>query len=378
MLFEKRSEEERKEYIEMLASVGALSRLSSESSTPYIGYRHAEKIFCSAFNAKDLSRSDCSADASLNEVGIGIKTFINGNGKTLQKIAEFNSDAILYRGKTPKEVIEIISHLRNERIKATQRIHGLDKMIYHCIVRDEGKLLVYEKPMDEINIKAIKKMDISKKNTISFEDGINEYTFNISKSTLYKRFVTEAILLDLDIKIIDNPFEVLRSLIEKSAIDLKFTRISKDKEHIFLPLFSDKGGRNVPERSGLNQWNAKGRMRDYNEVYIPIPAWIHREFEDFFPSRDVQFDLILPDGQKLTSKVCQDGGKALMSNPNLALGKWLLRKVLDLKEGELLTYDRLMELNLDSVVIYKEDESTYSINFTETGSYDEFSNEYKV
>ena len=142
-------------------------------------------------------------------------------------------------------------------------------------------------------------------------------------------------------------------------------------------MFSDRGGRHVPERSGLNQWNAKGRPRDPNEIYIPIPAWIHKKFPNFFPPREQPFNLLLPNGEVLSAKVCQDGGKALMSNPNLALGKWLLRTVMNLKEGELLTYSRLEELGLDSVVVYKENEQLYSINFTEIGSYDDFYEENK-
>jgi len=32
------------------------------------------------------------------------------------------------------------------------------------------------------------------------------------------------------------------------------------------------------DKSGLNQWNARGRDRNPNEVYIPIPAEIHKNF----------------------------------------------------------------------------------------------------
>ena len=141
---------------------------------------------------------------------------------------------------------------------------------------------------------------------------------------------------------------------------------------IFLPLFSDKGGRSVPERSGLNQWNAKGRPRDFNEVYIPIPSWIHKTYSDFFPPRDTSFKLKLPNGSTIIAKLCQDGSKALMSNPNSDLGKWLLREVMNLQEGELLTYKKLQEIGLDSVVIYKESEDSFLIDFTEIGSYDMF------
>ena len=33
----------------------------------------------------------------------------------------------------------------------------------------------------------------------------------------------------------------------------------------------------------------------------------------------------IPNGSYLRAKVCQDGNKALMTNPNSNLGKWLLR-----------------------------------------------------
>ena len=128
----------------------------------------------------------------------------------------------------------------------------------------------------------------------------------------------------------------------------------------------------VPERSQLNQWNAAGRDRDENEAYIPIPAWIHHKFPDFFPPRDISFNLKLPNGEVMSAKVCQDGGKALMSKHNKDLGKWLLRDVMNLKEGELLTYDRLKIIGLDSVVIYKESAEDYSINFTKIGSFESF------
>lgn len=359
-------------YKEMLEAMGSLSKLSSESPVPYLGYREVENMFCIAFEAENLSRSDCSVDASKDNIGIGIKTFLNKNGKTLQKIAEFNKDMELYRGKLPKEVVEIISNLRNERLRATQRIHSLNNMIYHCVVREEGRLKVFECPMDEIDISNIKTIKTGNKNTITFEDGKNEYSINLSKSTLYKRFFTKNVLLDVKVNIIYNPYIAIKDMIS-SRLNLDPTLKSED--YVFLPLFSDKGGRHVPERSGLNQWNARGRSRDPNEAYIPIPAWINKKFPDFFPQRDQKFDLILPDNTILNAKICQDGRKALMSNPNLDIGKWLLRTVMNIKEGELLTYEKLEELGLDSVVVFKEDENVYSINFKEIGSYDTFCDE---
>ena len=99
LFLELQKSENKQLYREMLYAVGAMSRLSSESSIPYLGYREVENIFCLAFGAENLSRSDCSADASKDRIGIGVKTFLNRNGRTLQKIAEFNRDSSLFRGK---------------------------------------------------------------------------------------------------------------------------------------------------------------------------------------------------------------------------------------------------------------------------------------
>lgn len=74
----------------------------------------------------------------------------------------------------------------------------------------------------------------------------------------------------------------------------------------------------------------------------------------------------------MSAKVCQENSKALMSNPNSALGQWLLRDILNLKDWELLTYGKLEEIGLDSVVIYKTDQGKYDIDFTKIGSYEEF------
>lgn len=64
-----------------------------------------------------------------------------------------------------------------------------------------------------------------------------------------------------------------------------------------------------------------------------------------------------------------------MTNPNQKLGEWLLRGVLNLEEGELLTYEKLERIGLDSVMVYKIREGEYGIDFTKLGSYETFLNE---
>ena len=73
-------------YKKILKILSSLTNLFSESKVPYLNYRITENLFCKAFSAKNLSRSDVSADASLNNVGIGIKTFVNGNGNLCKKL----------------------------------------------------------------------------------------------------------------------------------------------------------------------------------------------------------------------------------------------------------------------------------------------------
>ena len=358
----------------MLKIIGSLSGLYSDSEAPFLHYRTTENLFCKAFMANNLSRGDTSADASKDGVGFGIKTFLNNNGNSFQKVAEFNKDYRVFSSLPVKERIIKIAGLRNERIEATKRIHGLSDIVYHCITRDSKHIFVFETPMDKVDITSIKDITADEDDkSIKFNDGKSDYNFNVTKSTLLKRFKTENVLMDIEVDILNDPFEILEKLFADIQKDLVFSNI-KEQEHVFLPLYSKtkSRGRFVAEKSGLNQWNAGGRKRDYDEVYIPIPSWIHKEYADFFPPRDTPFELRLPNKKSLKVKLCQDGSKALMSDPNKALGEWLLRDVMALDEGELLTVNRLDEIGLDSVVIYKIDDSTFEIDFTKTGSFDNF------
>lgn len=369
MFFQDQKSKSKLEYENFLKIAGCLSNLFSESTTPYLYYRIAERVFCRAFEAEDLSRSDVSADAKKGALGIGLKTFLAGNNKTFQKVAEFNSDRKLYENLSPKELVKKVSELRNSRIEFTKNVHSIESLIYHCVIRDNGKFLIFEEPMDKVDIFNIR--DISKnKGSITFNDGKNDYSFLISKSTLTKRFVTQPTIYELDIKILEDPLLELKQLFYNT--DLNFLKESKIKQTIYLPLYGNN--KIVFPKSGLNQWNAGGRSRHPDEVYIPIPTYIHKNFPKFFPDRDTSFELKLPNGKKMKSKVCQDNRKALMSYSNRELGNWILRDILKLKEGELLTYEKLQVLNIDSVRIDKIDNFNFEINFAKIGSYEHFQN----
>ncbi len=377
------------DYKQLLRVVGALSRLSSDSDIPYLYYRMAENIFCKAFGATNLARSDISIDASKGDFGVGLKTFLYKNGSCVEKVAEFNKQRSLFADAEHadvKRLIETIANLRNQRITTTVDITGveLNKLLYHCVVRTDKRFIIYETGMDLIDIPNINGIRKSTDNTIYFNDRHSEYCFNISKSTLFKKFNVDS-LADFEVPIYEDPYAVLYDLLNERLPEEQIIEaiapIPNIVGRVILPLYSNRGGqKNVPERSGLNQWNAQGRARDPNEIYIPIPAWIHHIYPDFFPGRDVPFDLILPDSNKTTisAKVCQDDSKALMSNPNKDLGQWLLRQVLKLPEGQLLTYDTLIQKGIDSIEISKNTDGSYNINFKKLGTYEDFESENKL
>ncbi len=354
-------------YRDYLSIVGSLSELFSDSKIPYLYYRIAEKIFCKSFIADDLSRSDVSVDARKDSIGIALKTFLIGNNRTFQKVAEFNNDRPSYISLSEKDLIRRIAYLRNKRIDFTEQVHAINSSIYHCVIRDEGLFKLFEEPLDRINIDSI--CDIkSKNNSISFNDGINEYSFLLSKSTLQKRFKISKIIEAFEVKILKDPIDVLQRVLNTNQV--LFKEDQRVIETIFLPLYGNNY--TVFPQSGLNQWNANGRVRDLNEVYIPIPSEVHKILPDFFPSRDDSFSLKLPSGEIMKSKVCQDNRKALMSYSNKELGKWILRSVLKIKEGEILTYAKLQEVGIDSVRIDKISSEEYEINFAKIGSYEQF------
>jgi len=383
MFYSRQNEEDRKKYKSYLKVSGMLSRLFSNSPVPYLHYRTAENIFCSVFGAINLAIDDIAVDAKNGVTGIGIKTFLHGNGNTFQKIAEFNRLRAEFENRSPYEIALKASELRNYRLEVAEELHGLKDCIYHCVTREAGKLNIYEEKMEFIDTGCIKNIQ-KNKNTVFFNDGRNEYSFSLSKHTIFKRFSVNKILDTADIEIIENPFEALSACFGLSGSYIAETYETKKekaksetftiKKYVYLPLYAPSDSEMRPaQKSGLNQWNAGGRARHPDEVYIPVPAWIHRRFTDFFPeNNDIYFKLHLPNGKTLIASMCQQGRKGLMSNPNKALGKWLLRDVLKLPEGELVTRKILDEAGIDSVRIEKIGEREYKIDFASTGAYEKF------
>ena len=363
-------------YLKLLTVTAKLSKLFSESETPYLYYRAAENIFCRSFDADNLSRGDSAFDANFNSVGVGLKTFISHNQYSTEKIAEFNKLSSQLKEFKGKALALKLAEYRNDRIQLANRLYDIENSVYHIVARKSNELMLFETDYEIIdvnNISGIKDTGSS----LQFNDGNNFYSYNFSKSTLFRKFEIPQNVFRLPIEIVDDPYKLLMELFEENkGIDKATDLYSKGENFVILPLYGFKDKKKfVFEKSGLNQWNAGGRKRDFGEIYIPIPVIIHQLYPGFFPKRDIEFVLQIPTGQKFTAKVCQENSKALMTNPNKALSDWLLRKVLNLPEGELATIEILEELGFDSVLIYKDKEGNYKIDKAKSDSFEQFLNE---
>ena len=384
--FFKQDEESRKLYTDLLKMMGLLSNLFAESKNPFLYYRAMENIFCKVFLADNLSRGDVSADAGKNGIGIGLKTFLQNNGNTFQKIAEFNKESYLLRDLTGTDLVRMVSEMRNQRIESTMRICNLYDMMYHLVTRSNKYMAIYEEHMDLININNIK-ITQTNNTTIHFTDSLHDYSFSLSKSTLLKRFDTtdKRKIFGFDVEVLADPYDFLLNIkngkISKTELNATLNDSDDFIDYIVLPLYSPRT-KQVEERSGLNQWNAGGRPRSENEVYISIPSWIHQKKKDFFTynsdeNKTNPFDVKLPNGKIISMRVAQQKGKALMSNPNSALGEWILRDILELKPKVLVTKEILDMIGIDSVKLSKTGDGRYYLDFLKSGSYEEFEEENK-
>jgi hypothetical protein len=392
-------------YGRLIQFAGRLSKLFSDSETPLIDYRFVEKAFVAVSKARDLSRKDISYDAAMSDKsGVGVKTFGFNlkTGTKIEKIAEFTKDAKngAFAGLPPEAIATVVSDLRNARLKSDAAEVGisLDTSFYHCLLRVPGGVAVHEEemlPIDEESIqplgkngKPMSRFSTANDDHVRFTDGNKEYTFNRSKNTLMQRFSTGVGFTSEEIPL--SIQEDIWDLLLGGELDGIFGLDATPEEaeglsvvdYVVLPLYSTKSSilKMVPEKSGINQWNAGGRQRTFGEAYIPIPGLIHKLKPGFFPPRDQKFELRLPSGEVVSAKVCQDGSKALMSDPNTVLCNWLFSTIdgsYSYAESRMprrkpYTYDDLARVGKDSVVVRKLDENVFELEFAPVGSFEEF------
>jgi len=402
------------QYSVLLRALARMSGLFSTSEIPYIDSRFAEKLFVVTTNATDLSRVDKSFDAFLKpDVGVGIKTFTAGKANhKYEKVAEFAALARQghFNVSNKKTLVHRIAKARNARIQSNATEFGIDvdKSVYHCLVRFPGGAIVHEEPyrlIDTSNLSPLVRGGgpasdwNSMGNGVYFTDGTSQYSYSISKNVLMKKFAFNRKKNFMPLEIHSDPLALLNAFasvkVPKATvgsitssgliIDLDHADQVKGEDYVVLPLYSLRDHQ-VPLKSGINQWNAGGRQRRFGEAYISIPREIHTLHPKFFPPRDRHFDLVLPNGKTAQqAKVCQDGGKALMTESNVELGRWLISVVdptvsekdfeKSLTTRDPYSYEDLLEIGADSVFVRRTKDGgqhRYSIEFAYIGAYEEF------
>ncbi len=409
-------------YSTLLRLVASLSKLFSDNDSPYVDSRFVERLYVQTTGAVDLGRKDISFDAKFNDVGIGVKTFLAGGGNSKrEKVAEFTAYARdgRFLGLSKEALVREVVRARNQRVASDANEYGIDvdKSIYHCLIRMPGGVAVHEEPFGTILEDSLSPTNSLGEvvgswdqmgNGIYFTDGFSNYSYSTAKNVLMKQFVFDRGLNFIPIEILPDPLGGLeerfamwstsKTLNSSPSTDfVPGTFVSENAsdpdelvpgvDYVVLPLYRMSGQeKEVPAKSGVNQWNAAGRDRKLGESYVPIPRIIHERFPDFFPGRDVSFMLKLPNRQEIVqAKVCQDGSKALMTNPNYLLGEWLIGVIRPSLEREMfqsaprnlspITYADFMKIGKDSVRVVRlktEDSLNYEIEFAPLGSFNEF------
>lgn len=402
IIWNKFSAREKDEYIQFLKIFGALSGLFKDNQEgtnarkPYLYYRNHEQLFARVFDVEDLTRKDSAFDAlgiwDNDRIGIGLKTWIHTKDYTYQKVAEFNKlapvvIAPLIENGTPEEVIKKVSELRNERIMLDKRLYKTDRDVYHFVTRDDDVMNIIETPYDLIDIDSLELIKSDGK-TYTFKDRLHNYKFYKSKSVLLEEFNASQceIITQIPIEQFDDPFELIRMI----ELPNRNKEIICKEEEIYLPLYQDKKeGRIVSNCSGINIRHSKSKSKGSNtprpeyEIEVRVSKWIHHVFPNFFginalSEDDIKndqlndFDLILPDGRILRGRIKQQNGKSLQTNPQGALGEWILSDVLGLKNREVVTWELLDKLGIDSIKIIKQDDKQFRITVAETGAYEKF------
>jgi len=396
---------EKTTYLDDLALVASLSPLFSESTTPFIHSRLAERLFCLVSGSRDLARQDLSFDAkSSGGIGIGVKTFVSNaaTASKVEKVAEFTAYATkgTFNGLSGEALALKVSNLRNARVAsdAAETEVSMEHSYYHCVVRIPNGIYLLEQPYSHVSISSIRPTDkfgqevnqFAESGHVYFNDGNSDYSYNVAKNVLYKRFAPGQSFashvmptkFDLDLpnlllKLKSSSLLAVASIDEREAFEIP----ASVDEFVILPLYSPRT-RTVASASGINQWNAGGRVRAFGEAYIPVPRAVHDLAPSFFPDRDQPFRLRLPSGEVIGAKICQDGSKALMANPNTDLCKWLFSTIdgsYEISEKRLVesrpyVYSDLELIGKDSVKVTKVTGKPweFEIQSAALGSYEEF------
>ena len=412
------------EYQALVKAACRLSGLfSGASAAPYIDYRFVERLFVRCAGATDNSRRDDSFDAFVqvfadHRAGVGVKTFTDrSGGRSMEKVAEFTRLARLERlaELSPEALVYKVAELRRRRVLSDTAANGVNLAcsFYHCLVRGRDAkgayAFVHEESYPLIDLWKLAPQDSQGRpldafpselagTTVHFTDGCRSYAYSTSKNVLLMRFDLQAGRRSprIPVEPASDPVALLLGLAGEGALwgqDLAAGQeacpeAEDSRPYVVLPLYAPKSllsaSPQVGPKSGINQWNAGGRPRKFGEAYIPVPKRLHgnSRLAGFFPAAGGvcrPFRLRLPDGSEVRAKLCQEGMKALMSDPNDDLARWLYAMIdgsfekasLRMREDEAnrpYTYEDREVVGKDSVAVLKTDEERFELRLLPLGA----------
>ncbi len=373
-VWEQYSDEQRETYIEFIQMYGALSKMFNQKSSitgaPYLDSKFQETIYARAFDSADVDIGNTPHDIMSifgnQRIGIGVKTWLNSS-VSYQKVMQLKRykseiDSLNKPGKE-EELANKISEIKNSKMQLDYDRLGLDenKNIYHYITRDKGKVVFQETIYPKIDISNLNKFSLSKSSFV-FSDGIKQYKYTFGDSQIWMQFGNkkdQTLLKEVEINMLDDPFEFLKVAFQNKGMLLKDQAgvltikktVQTQTDDVYLPLYSYRSDK-VEEKSGLNAFNGAPKNKKNNsprpeaEVYIPVPKEFHKKYPHWFSNeidtryynkKAIPFTLHLPDGTSYPARLTQEGFKSFETNPQSALGKWLLYKILKLKPWQKVT-----------------------------------------
>jgi hypothetical protein len=133
-----------------------------------------------------------------------------------------------------------------------------------------------------------------------------------------------------------------------------------DLQTVSLQLFTDRGGRRVPDKSQLNWGQRPGRNR--NQAYIAVPMRVHEL--GFFPDLAVHFTVMTDDGEVLDCVRAQEWGKAIETpESNAILGEYFRRR-LGVPLGDPVTFEDLERYGRADVSFTRISDTEFYLDFS--------------
>lgn len=216
---------------------------------------------------------------------------------------------------------------------------------------------------------------LNNKGEMELFSGFNSFYGTGSKEAINTREQTIEKLYKKYQNILDN--ELLEEIKSKLYVYL-INKSSGSKERDNKLIIRDEII-SLAKQTGNKQFLDEVRSKVYrpiNELYIPIPnsKEFHKNHPDFFGKgigklfsgmnvNDINnglkksniFNLVFePSGNTIQSFITQSSGKAIESCCKQSqLGEWILRRVFQLKEYEPLTKNKMLELEINGIRLYK-------------------------